>query len=314
MLEWMASVMIAIEPVIAPATSLRTISTELETIETRRRALLARQLGGRADRPRRRLGGGQRPAPALHGAVLPGAPEPLHQRAHGAAAVADRVLLLGRQLGHRAPVVVVVGDDGRVVAEAALAPRLVDERPRAASLGHQLVAARDRRTRARTRTRRGCRRPAAPRAAAWPGSPRRSRPRRRSARSARRARRQRRRLDAGVVGQRGAARGRGRGARLQERVVGERLARLGRQLDAVRQRLELERREQALELAQLVRVAGGEDELHVRRLPRRPPPAGRRAAARCRPRPAPAARRATHARAACARRSPAPPPGRRRRS
>src|SRR5258705_544214 len=43
------------------------------------------------------------------------------QRAGGAAAVADGVLLGRRQLGHGAAVVTIVGDEDRVVAEAARA-------------------------------------------------------------------------------------------------------------------------------------------------------------------------------------------------
>ena len=67
-------------------------------------------------------------------------------------------------------------------------------------------------------------------------------------------------LDAGVVGDRGRAGGGGGGARLDQRVLRERLAGLGRQLDLVGQRLELRVGQQALELAQLVGVAGREDE------------------------------------------------------
>src|SRR3954470_20474229 len=62
MLEWIASVMIAIEPVMTPAASLRAISTEFETIDT----LAARVLGGIcAAGPTARLG-----APAA-AAILP---------------------------------------------------------------------------------------------------------------------------------------------------------------------------------------------------------------------------------------------------
>ena len=42
MAEWIASVMIAIEPVIAPATSLSAISSELEAIESPAAPLLVR--------------------------------------------------------------------------------------------------------------------------------------------------------------------------------------------------------------------------------------------------------------------------------
>src|SRR6185437_17040366 len=47
----------------------------------------------------------------------------------GAAAVADRVLLLGAQLRHRPFVVGVVGDEDRVVAEAAAAAALAQQAP-----------------------------------------------------------------------------------------------------------------------------------------------------------------------------------------
>ena len=56
--------------------------------------------------------------------------EPLEQRPGRAAAVADGVLLGRRQLGHRAAVGDVVGQEGGVVAEAAVAARLGRERRR----------------------------------------------------------------------------------------------------------------------------------------------------------------------------------------
>ena len=101
MLEWTASVMIAIEPVIAPATSFSRISAEFEAIESRaapalRPSTAAGAIGGRATTSRRR---GRR------GPVLVLTPSPAtRQLAGGAAAMADRVLLGRRQLGHRAPV------------------------------------------------------------------------------------------------------------------------------------------------------------------------------------------------------------------
>jgi hypothetical protein len=53
-----------------------------------------------------------------------------------------------------------------------------------------------------------------------------------------------------------------RGAGLDQRVVGEGLARLRRQLDSLRQRLDLVRSEQGPELPDLVRVACGEYQAH----------------------------------------------------
>jgi hypothetical protein len=73
---------------------------------------------------------------------------------------------------------------------------------------------------------------------------------------------QRRGFDAGVVGDRGAFRGRGGGAGLAERVVREGGSGLRRQRDFVRQRVELDGAHELLELAQLVLVAGGEDQAH----------------------------------------------------
>ena len=113
-------------------------------------------------------------------------------------------------------------------------------------------------------------------------------------------------VDAGVVGDRDLAGRLVRGPRLDQRVGGEAVAVLGRHLEARRQRLQLDRRQQFPHLRQLVPVAGGED--HSRPAPA--PPAG----GRCRPPRGPAARPARRARAASARRSPAPRPGRRRRS
>src|SRR3954447_21963077 len=60
--------------------------------------------------------------------------KPVEQRPRSAAAVADRVLLVRRELGHRASVVAVSGDERGVVAEAAVAPGVVRERALAAPL------------------------------------------------------------------------------------------------------------------------------------------------------------------------------------
>src|SRR5271166_7133783 len=69
--------------------------------------------------------------------------EPLPQRPQGAAAMADRILLLVRELGHRQPRRVrraVVWQEGRVVAEAALAAGLGGQAPAAAALEEALDA------------------------------------------------------------------------------------------------------------------------------------------------------------------------------
>ena len=110
-------------------------------------------------------------------------------------AVADRVLLVRRELRHRAVVVRagVVGDEGRVVAEAAGAPRLIRQDALAAALEQRSPRRPRRPGRSRRRRRPGGRPASPPRRAASPGSPRRSRPRRRSGPSARRAGRRARR-------------------------------------------------------------------------------------------------------------------------
>ena len=95
------------------------------------------------------------------------------------AAVADLVLLRLAQLRHRALVVGAgrVGDEGRVVAEAALAARRLDQAPLAARLEDALGAVGlDQRQRADVGGAAVLRPPRRPRAAASRGSPRRSRP------------------------------------------------------------------------------------------------------------------------------------------
>ena len=127
MLEWIASVMIATEPVIAPATSLSTISAGWRRSRARRRGRAARSTASsRAARPA--------------------------QRAGRAAAVRDRVLLGVGELGHRAAVGAVVGHEHRVVAEAAVAARLGGQRPVAAALERALGAVGRRRGRSRRRS------------------------------------------------------------------------------------------------------------------------------------------------------------------
>ena len=76
----------------------------------------------RGDRERRGARLGRLAAHRLAGARLA---QVAQQRAGRAAAVADGVLLGRRELGHRAAVVAVVGDEDRVVAEAARAARRV---------------------------------------------------------------------------------------------------------------------------------------------------------------------------------------------
>ena len=94
------------------------------------------------------------------------------------------------------------------------------------------------------------------------------------------------------------ARSRGGRPRLRQRVVGEGLARPREGASRLRERLDRDpgRAEQPPELAELVRVAGREDQRRVARLTRgaRPPPPGARAARRSRRRRAPAARRDAH--------------------
>src|SRR5918999_5322589 len=195
------------------------------------------------------------------------------QLARGAAAVADRVLLLGRELRHRQVTRVVVRDEGRVVPEASLAPRLVGEPALAAAVHNELAPARlDVCNRAQIRHARvAVGRDLAQQLAevVLVGGV-----------LARKARRphpggtaERGCLDAGVVGDRGESGRRGGRARLAERVVREGGADLGRERGLLRQRLELDRPHQLSELAQLVVVTGCEDEPHRLRRPL----AGRRA-------------------------------------
>src|SRR3954447_20162039 len=66
--------------------------------------------------------------------------EPVVEGVSGAAAVADCVLLVGCEFRHRAAVVVVVGDEGRVVAESTVAARLGCQLTRAAALEQPLLA------------------------------------------------------------------------------------------------------------------------------------------------------------------------------
>ena len=191
----------------------------------------------------------------------------------------------GIELGHRAPAGQVVGQEGGVVAEAAVAARHGGERAGAAALdGVDDLGA-------------GGRAPgrASARARASAITARLRQHERADVRQRRAGRRlaqqlvevllvgrvlageargahaggaaERRGLDARVVGDRRQA-GRARGGeRLVARVVEERLAGLGRQLDVVGQRDDLVRGQQRRELARLVGVAGREDELHTATAP-----------------------------------------------
>src|SRR4051812_8305836 len=114
--EGIASVMIATEPVIAPAASFSAMSAQLEAIDSAAARVLIT------------------PAPAGCDAMSGPATSALQvrqQRARGAPAMADRVLLGGVQLGHRAVPGEIVGDERRVIAEAAVAARDRGERARA---------------------------------------------------------------------------------------------------------------------------------------------------------------------------------------
>ena len=246
--EWTASATNASEPVTRPVTSFtatRKIAAATLTSAVRRRACGVGQLVGLSVRdgahrgpplrrrsprpPRSERSGLGRPLGLLR------LEQPQHQRARGAAAVADRVLLLRGQLGH-GPLVtgVVVRHEGGVVAEAALAARLVRQPPLAAPV-HDLLAPARLHVGQRAHVRHAAvavRRHLAEQlrqvlliAGALPRVAGRPYPRRAA---------EGRRLDAGVVRHRGAARGGGRGARLAERVVGEGRAGLGRQRHVLR--------------------------------------------------------------------------------
>ena len=219
--EWIASVMIATEPVIRPATTLS------------RSAPCSRR-----SRPAR---GSSRRSAAARGRRA----EPLARaRPGGAAAVGDRVLLGVGELGHRAAVGHVVGHEHRVVAEAAARrAALGDSAPSQRALEQVLGAVGRRRGRSR---RRSAARDAGGRLAraAWRGSRASvacSPGVARGAHAGRAA--ERLGLDAGVVGDRR----RGRSPRAAARALISAFSAnvspvLGRQLDAVGQRLELDAR------------------------------------------------------------------------
>ena len=291
MAECIASVMIATGPVTTPATILSTISTEFEAIEI----AAARE---------------REPGPCVS------ARQPCRRLPHSAPAVGDRVLLGVGELGHRAAAVAVGGHERAGRSRSRPSPRGSRPiRPRSgprpcappagldvgddAHVAHAPLAGRDLGAQLRR------------------GSPRRWRARRRSARSAlrggRRAPRPRcRSRRRSRAGRWPAAAARALISAFSAKVV----AGLGRQLDLVGQRLEPRAGQQALELAQLVGVAGREDERHRRAgLRRRRPPPG---PSRSRSMPGAGERQQLvevgAARAACARRWPGPRRGRPRRS
>ena len=298
----MASVITAIEPGDRPRHELQHDQSGVRGDRERGRARLAR-----------RASGSSTPAGPR---VMRASPSQSQEGARGAAAMADRVLLLDGQLGHRAAVVAVGGHERRVVAEAAVAARLVRELTLAALGEHARLAAR---LGVRQRAHVGHAaiavvghlvqqlRQVLLVAGALAGVARRPHPG--PAVRARRPRsRSRRRPPASPVA-RAAALG------LHARVLLERLARLRRQLDVVRQRHELVRRRAARGTrAACARCAWRGRASRRERVRQRPRDRGLRGAdlldpAAPRARAARPARRAT---AACARRWPAPRRGRRR--
>ena len=175
----------ASDPVTRPVTSLTATRRTAAADARQRGALRAARAPAVSFAGAAPGGGSPRPPNSARAgcpaARLLGLEQPDDQRARGAAAVADRVLLARRQLGHRALVAgVVVRDEGGVVAEAAAAARLVRERALAAAV-HDLLAP----ARLDVGERAHVRHPAVAvgghlARAAWRGSPRRWRPRRRS--------------------------------------------------------------------------------------------------------------------------------------
>ena len=292
MAECSASVSSATEPVIVAGDALSRMSAEFEATDS----AAAPALGRRAHR-----------LAALFAAMSSSV-------AGGAAAVADGVLLGRRELGHRAPVVAVVGDEDRVVAEAARRRGAA-----AASVPVQRPSkTRSSRSRSTSAMRADVGQRAARRARSASSLARFSASVASLAGEARRAHAgraaERGGLDARVVGERRRAGRRGRGARLGAARCRRTSSPVsGGSSTVVGQRRDLVRGEQRGELAHLVRVAGGEDEPHrAARGDRRAP--APRAARRSPLRRARAARRGARATAACARRWPGPRRGRRRRS
>src|SRR5947209_2590531 len=124
MLEWMASVRIATDPVIVPANTLSRIKTELETTDNA--AVRVFTAGTSPD-----------------GVVLTGSffPQPPRQRPHRSAAVTDLVLGLIAELGHRQTGAAgLVGNERRVIAKAAGPVWLAREPPAALAEEHALDA------------------------------------------------------------------------------------------------------------------------------------------------------------------------------
>src|SRR4051812_34703765 len=131
--ECSASVRIATEPVRTPATIFRAISAVLEKIET-----AAARLRPRVCWPSW-LSAADIAAPRVPSAAS--SPQPCEQRARRVAAVRYRILVCVGQLGHRASGSL-VGDEQRVVAEAARPVGGGREGTRAPALEHVLGAVR----------------------------------------------------------------------------------------------------------------------------------------------------------------------------
>lgn len=105
-----ASVSRATEPGTVPATALRMVNPELEATDSEAVRTLRRGASGGVTIHLRAAGRGS-------------SPEPLDQCPHGLAAMADGVLLVVVQLGHRAPVRLPLGQEHGVIAKSSGASR-----------------------------------------------------------------------------------------------------------------------------------------------------------------------------------------------
>src|SRR5947209_5394567 len=119
MLEWIASVRMATEPVTVPATTLSRISTEFEITDS----VAARCFCWE-------------PTALISVSAL----EPFHELTGGTPAVTDRILLGLVELGHRAVIVEIVRHKRRVIAETPGASRGIGQRPAAFPEEHLLGA------------------------------------------------------------------------------------------------------------------------------------------------------------------------------
>src|SRR3954471_11553398 len=141
MAECAASVRIATDPVTTPATTFSAISSEFDAIDSPAARVLRRSfVSFRASRSFVISASRSFVIGAPRGRSSSSGLEPVAERARRAPAMADRVLLVRRQLGHRAAVVVVVGHEGRVVAEPAVAARLGRELAAATALEQPFLA------------------------------------------------------------------------------------------------------------------------------------------------------------------------------